>query len=195
VIALLATFAAWWTISGPGQFIASVFAKEKLDMSSDQIGLAITMSAIGEILVLFVAGRASDRYGRRAVLLPSLAVAAAATALIGQIGDSRLLFFPLMAFIGAGVAASTTATGGLLGDAVGQKGSGTAVGVNQMAGDLGYLLAPSLLGIVAEGPAGFSGAYLAGALPAALVLVAALKLPRRERHIEGEQPVEPHPVG
>ncbi|MEA2434621.1 MAG: hypothetical protein QOG54_2078 [Actinomycetota bacterium] len=195
VIALLATFAAWWTISGPGQFIASVFAKEKLDMSSDQIGLAITMSAIGEILVLFVAGRASDRYGRRAALLPSLAVAAAATALIGQIGDSRLLFFPLMAFIGAGVAASTTATGGLLGDAVGQKGSGTAVGVNQMAGDLGYLLAPSLLGVVAEGPAGFSGAYLAGALPAALVLVAALKLPRRERHIEGEQPVEPHPVG
>jgi MFS family permease len=195
VIALLATFAAWWTISGPGQFIASVFAKEKLAYSTDQIGVAITMLAIGEIMVLFVAGPASDRYGRRSVLLPSLAVAAIATALTGQIGDSPLLFFPLMALIGAGIAASTTASGGLLADAVAQTGSGTAVGVNQMAGDLGYLLAPSLLGAVAESPLGFEGAYLVGALPAALVFFAALRLLGRGKHAAGEQPVEPHPVG
>jgi MFS family permease len=172
VVALLATFVGWWTISGPAQWVGTIFAKNELGLTDDQRGYAITMLAIGEMIVLLIAGRASDRYGRRAVMLPSLAVAAVATALLGQV-ESAWAFYPVMMAIGAGVAASATAAGGLLADAIPRSGSGAAVGVNQMAGDLGYLVAPMIVGGLAESTS-FEIGYLAGALPAALAFLAAL---------------------
>ena len=196
VTALLATFVGWWTLSGPSQIVGVVYAKNRLELSSNQIGLAITMLAVGEVLVLWVAGRASDRYGRRFVLVPSLAVVAVATFLMGQIEGVPVAFFPLMVLIGAGVAAGGTAAGGLLADAIPKGGSGSAVGVNQMAGDLGYLIAPTLIGAVAESSFDYEGAYLLGALPALLVLFVALRLPRtapgssaKQQHLEPHEPV------
>jgi len=179
IVALLATLVSWWTVAGPAQTVGPVFARTVLKLSSSEIGLAITMLSVGEILILFVAGRASDRYGRRVVLTPALAVAAAATAAIGLVdAGSAWAYFPLMMAVGMGIAAVGAASGGLLADAIPREGSGAAVGVNQMAGDLGYLTSPLTVGTLAE-RSGFGAAYIAGALPAALVFLAALRLPRR----------------
>jgi MFS family permease len=193
VVALLATFVGWWTISGPAQVMGALFASRELGFSEAQIGLAVTLLAVGEVLVLLVAGRASDTYGRRAVLVPSLIVSAVATALLGQVGETPILFFPLLMLIGAGIAAGGTAAGGLMADALPREGSGAAVGVNQMAGDLGYLIAPILTLSVAE-RASFPVAFLVGAIPAAAVTIMAMRLGGRprsapEEHPEG--PVEP----
>jgi MFS family permease len=177
VIALLATIVGWWTISGPAQVVGVVYADEQLNLSSDQIGLALTMLAVGEILILFIAGKAADHFGRRAVLAPSLAVIGVATLLFGWIQDAPLAFFPLLMLVGAGVAAGGTASGGLLADSIPKGGSGTAVGVNQMAGDLGYLLSPTTIGFLAE-TFSYRVAYIAGAIPALAVFFASLTLPR-----------------
>lgn len=200
VVALLATFVGWWTISGPSQIIGVVYAKNRLELSTDQIGAAIAMLSVGEVLILWVAGRASDLYGRRSVLVPSLAVTAIATFLMGQIEGVPFAFFPLMMLIGAGVAAGGTAAGGLMADSIPEGGSGAAVGVNQMTGDLGYLIAPTLLGAVAETSFDYEGAYLVGAVPALVVLFFALRLsgqpPGRPHATKEAEPVEPHePVG
>jgi MFS family permease len=195
VVALLATLVGWWTISGPAQTVGPLYARTELRLPPDLIGLAITMLAVGEVLVLLVAGRAADRYGRRAVLVPSLAVAAAATAAMGFVDGLSWAYFPLMVAIGGGIAAGGTASGGLMADALPRSGSGAAVGVNQMAGDLGYLAAPTVIGWVAE-HRGFGTAYIVGAVPAALVFLASLGLPARERapatesiEVEPRQPV------
>ncbi len=175
--ALAATFVGWWTISGPAQILGVVFAKDRLGFSGAQVGAALTLLSLGELLVLPLAGRAADSYGRRAVLVPALALSAVSVAAVGRIETTPLLFYVLMALIGASVAAGSTAAGGLLADSVPRSGSGAAVGMNQMAGDLGYLTAPSALGYVAQGS--FQLAYLLGAAPAALVLLVALRLPGR----------------
>ena len=177
VVALLATLVGWWTISGPAQVVGPVFAEDVLGLSEGQIGLAVTMLAVGEILVLFVAGRAADAFGRRAVLVPSLAVAAVSTALLGRIEGDVWAYYPLMIALGASIAARGTAAGGLLADSIPRSGSGAAVGVNQMAGDLGYLTSPSAIGAVADATS-YRAAYLVGALPAAAVFLAALRLPK-----------------
>lgn len=190
-VALLATFVSWWTISGPGQVVAALFAEDRLDFSEDQIGLAVTLLSIGEIIVLLFAGKASDRYGRRAVLVPSLLIGAAATAALGQVEPLPLLYFPLAVIIGASIAAGSTASGGLMADSLPPGGSGAAVGVNQMAGDLGYLIAPISTLWLAE-QAGFPIAYVFGAIPAALVFFVALRLPRHTGGEDHEPPtVEP----
>ncbi|MDQ5814860.1 MAG: MFS transporter [Actinomycetota bacterium] len=194
VVALLATLVGWWTLSGPTQQIGAVYAQRVLDFSGTKFGLALFLLSIGEVIVLFTAGKAADRYGRKAVLIPALAVTAIATALLGQVETLPNAFFPLMIAIGAGVAAGGVAAGGLLADSVPEGGSGTAVSVNQMAGDLGYMIAPAAVGAIAQG-GGFSLAYGVAAVPAAVAFAAALKLPpgagrgRRDRGSEGHEPV------
>ena len=178
-VALLATLVGWWTLSGPAQQIGTIFAEEQLGFSGTKIGIAFTLLSAAEIfVVLVIAGPAADRYGRRAVLVPSLVVTLAATVALGHVEGMSILFFPLMALIGAGVAAGSAAAGGLLADSIPEGGSGTAVGVNQMAGDLGYMLAPSAIGAVAESW-GYGVAYLVGALPAGVALLFSLRLPAR----------------
>ena len=181
VVALLATLAGWWTLSGPAQFMAALFAKNELGFSPAQIGYAVTLLSVGEIaVVLLIAGPAADRFGRRAVMAPALAVAVVATALVGQIQpDIWWGYYVLMLAMGAGVAASSTAAGGLLADAIPRSGSGTAVGVNQMAGDLGYMTAPLLMGAVVSG-AGFGAGYIVGAIPALVALLVTLRLPKKD---------------
>ncbi len=178
VSALLATLVGWWTLSGPAQQIGTIYADEQLGFSGTKIGLAFTLLSLAEIaVVLVIAGPAADRYGRRAVLVPALVVTIFATAVLGQIEAVPNLFFPLMMLVGAGVAAGSAAAGGLLADAVPHGGSGTAVGVNQMAGDLGYMLAPTAIGAVAEGP-GYGVAYIVSTVPAVAALIYSLRLPR-----------------
>ncbi|CAN5698602.1 MFS transporter [soil metagenome] len=192
VLALAATFAGWWIISGPAQNLGPVFATTRLGFSSEQVGYATTMLAAGELLVLLVSGRAADTYGRRAVLLPSMAVSAVATVALGQIEGAPWLYFPIMAALGAGIAASSVAAGGLLADSVPKGGSGAAVGVNQMAGDLGYLIAPTAIGSLAQATS-FSTAYIAAAVPAVAVFVAAAKAPAGTgTRVAVELPWEPH---
>jgi MFS family permease len=195
VIALLATLVGWWTISGPAQFVGPIFAEDVLGLSEGQIGLAVTMLSVGEILILLVAGKAADTFGRRAVLVPSLAVAALATAFLGRIEAAPWAYYPLMVALGASIAAGGTAAGGLLADAIPRSGSGAAVGVNQMAGDLGYLTAPSAIGAIADATS-YRAAYLVGALPAAAAFFAALRLPKGPSARGAEPPPEPQqPVG
>ena len=192
VVALLATFVGWWTISGPAQIVGVVFAKDRLGFSGTQVGLALTLLAAGELVALPVAGRATDRFGRRAVLVPSLIVTVAAVSALGQIEGLPGAFFILLALLGAGVAGGSTAAGGLLADSVPRGGSGAAVGVNQMAGDLGYLSAPTAVGYVAE--TSFGLAYLLAAVPAAVTLVVGLKLPAHHPVEAGPAPPEAQPV-
>ena len=189
--ALFATLVGWWTVSGPAQVVGPLFADLELDLSPQKIGLAVSMLAVGEIFVLLFAGKASDRYGRRAVLLPSLVITALATVAMGQIAGAPFLYFPLMILIGAGIAAGSTAAGGLLADALPKGGSGAAVGVNQMAGDLGYLVAPVATLWIAE-HFSFELAYLFGAIPALACILAAARLPREARP-EVDHPETPEP--
>jgi MFS family permease len=199
VVALLATLAGWWTLSGPAQFMGALFAKNELGFSPAQIGYAVTLLSLGEIIVVLgIAGPAADRFGRRAVLVPAMILAATATALLGQVTtDISWAYYVLMLAMGGGIAASSTAAGGLLADAIPKGGSGTAVSVNQMAGDLGYMIAPSAMGAVSAA-AGFGVGYILGAIPATVALIAALRLPAHEmpegaqvHAAEAEQPVEP----
>lgn len=175
VMATAATFVGWWAISGPVQTIGPIYAAQELGFSAFLIGVAIAMPTIGEAGVLFPAGRAADRYGRKPVLLPSVMAMAVGLALAGTIGDLSWAYFPALVLVGAGIAGSSVAAGALIADAIPREGSGTAVAINQMAGDLGYLLSPTIIGWLAE-HAGFPLAYGAGALPAVAVFVLALRM-------------------
>lgn len=175
VMALAATFVGWWAISGPVQTVGPIFAESRLGFSALAIGIATAMPTIGEASILLIAGRVADRRGRRAVLVPALAALALAVGAAGLTAGAEWAYFPLLVVVGAGIAGSSVAAGGLMADSIPRSGSGAAVGLNQMAGDLGYLLSPTAIGFVAE-HLGFPAAYLAGAIPVVVVFLLALRL-------------------
>jgi MFS family permease len=177
VAALAATFVGWWTLTGPVQTVGAIFARQELHFSQTRIGSALTLIALGEVITLLTVSRLADKKGRRYVLLPALFLTGTGVALMGQTGSAEWLFYVLMVVIGGSVAAGSIAAGGLLADAVSGGSTGAAVGVNYMAGDMGYLLSPVLVGLVAEN-AGFGAAYLFAAIPAVVVLFIAWRLPR-----------------
>ena len=194
-VALLATFVTWWTLSGPAQTVASIYGKRVLGFSKQTVGIGITLLAIGEILALLVAGRAADRYGRRTVLVPALGIAAVSTFALGQVQPAPWTFFVVIMILGAAISAAGAASGGLLADAIPRGGSGAAVGVNQMAGDAGFVLSQVIVAAVA-GWTSFSTAYAIAAIPAGIVFFSALRLPRQTTPTRDESPAEPHePVG
>ncbi len=189
VVALASTLSVWWTISGPAQFIGPLFADEKLGFDGTKIGLAATMISVGEAAVLPFVGKAADRYGRRAVLLPALAGAAAATVLMGRVEGHPWAFFVLMGVMGASIASGGVAAGALLADSIPRGGSGAAVGLNQMAGDLGYLVSPVATGFFAQAY-GFPTAYLLAAIPATVMFLGAFRLPSGVTARAEEEPVD-----
>ena len=65
---------------------------ERFDASPTQIGLLTASYAVVQLLFAPVWGRLSDRYGRRPVILASLAGSAVSALLIGVAGTLLLLF-------------------------------------------------------------------------------------------------------
>ena len=89
---------------------------ETFDASPTQIGLLTASYAIAQLLFAPVWGRLSDRYGRRPVILASLAGSAVAALLIGVAGTLVLLF---VARILQGVAGASYAAAQAFGAAFG----------------------------------------------------------------------------
>lgn len=133
-------------------------------------GLAVGLNA-GEVGLLFGAqgvvsflskpamGRASDRMGRRPLILIGLLLCAASFALIPHtVGLAALL--ALAACFGLGEAVVTTSTAALVADLSDARALGAGMGVRGAIVDIGHASGP-LLGGVLIGAAGFAGAFAA----------------------------------
>ena len=114
---------------------------ETFDASPTQIGLLTASYAIAQLLFAPVWGRLSDRYGRRPVILASLAGSAVAALLIGVAGTLVLLF---VARILQGVAgASYAAAQAYVADVTTRRERARGMGLIGAAFGLGFILGPA----------------------------------------------------
>jgi multidrug resistance protein len=114
---------------------------ETFDASPTQIGLLTASYAIVQLLFAPVWGRLSDRYGRRPVILASLAGIAVAALLIGLAGTLILLF---VARILQGVAgASYAAAQAYVADVTTRRERARGMGLIGAAFGLGFILGPA----------------------------------------------------
>ncbi|MCT1558212.1 MFS transporter [Helcobacillus massiliensis] len=123
-------------------------------------GAALAVSAVGTAAALQGAGRVVDRHGRRPVVITGLAVMGvgmAALALTEQLGIWFLLACCLVSGMGAGLV--NPGQQAAVADVVGSDRSGSRVlAVFQMAQDLGAVVGPVLIGLVADA-AGWGWAF------------------------------------
>ena len=184
-IALFVSFCAAWTFFGMSRSILPLFIVEDLKISPAMMGFGFTLTTLIQGAFLLQAGKMSDINGRRFSLIVGTSLTALfAFTLVFTVNS--WMFFLASAIVGLAGAFLSTTPAAVVGDVIEGKG-GQVIGLFQMSADAGAMVAPVLLGAIADSY-GYKPAFaLTAALMVAAVL-ASIKLPEtRASHLGQSQ--------
>ncbi|MBN1687464.1 MAG: MFS transporter [Spirochaetales bacterium] len=175
----LFTMMVFFTRSGSRQTILPLLAVEKGGMSATQLGLLFTFMTVINLVLVLPAGALTDRFGRKAVIMPG-ALCSVAGLSIFALADNFGLFFAGGALLGIGTGLIGPAPAAYAADLAPAGKTGVTMGLYRTFGDVGLIVGPILLGFVADAFgdrfAGISGKGIAMKLNAALILLMAILL-------------------
>ena len=175
---LFVAFAMFVMRAGARVTLIPLYGAEELGLSESDIGDVLAISALVTVFIVNPGGWLVDKVGRRPVLVAGLVLTAAAVVGYGQMTTyGGLLGVSVFFGLVAGVVGIVPPT--LAGDLAPPGAEGSAVGLYRMAGDLGLITGPILLGAVAD-----SGDFALGFNISAALLVAAavIAIFMRDRH-------------
>ncbi len=174
-----AGFANGWANFGVRNAILPLFAAVVIGRQPWVAGMALAVFAAGNAVGITVAGRSSDRVGRKPFIVTGLIVSGVATAATGlATGLVSLVVLSVVAGMGAGTL--NPALQASLADVVGrERNGGPALAAFQMSMDTGTIIGPILAGLLVD-----HGSYgLAFVVTGAVTILAALPwLRARETH-------------
>lgn len=166
--AVLFTYLAVTFASQGLRFVAiPLFGDEVIAASGFEIGLALTLASVGQALLLLPASHTADHYGRLPPLRLGSALLAVALASFTLVGSVPAML-AASAAVGASYGIASTLPATIAGDLAPPGGEGTVMGVLNVARDLGSIVGPLAIGLLAEG----GGFQLAFVVCAGLVSVA-----------------------
>jgi MFS transporter, DHA1 family, multidrug resistance protein len=168
-------FSYLWMVAAVFDTLVPLFGQEGLGMSPGAIGAIFSVALATELVVLYPAGSAADRVGRRPVVIPSMAALAILVAVLG-LAPSPLALGGVMALLGIASGFAGVPPGAMLADVAPGERSGTAVGIFRFAGDVGFVLGPLVSGFAASA-FGFRPAFWIASIPIALGLILAIRTP------------------
>ena len=179
VLVSLFTMMVFFTRSGSRQTILPLLAVERAGMSATQLGFLFTFMTIINLCLVLPAGALTDRFGRKAVIMPGALCSVAGLSIFAWAGNSAL-FFAGGALLGLGTGLIGPAPAAYAGDLAPPGKTGVTMGLYRTFGDVGLIVGPILLGFVADSfadrLASISGKGIAMVLNAALILLVAILL-------------------
>ncbi len=164
---LFVTFAIFVMRAGARITLLPLYGGEELGLGESQIGIIIAVAAAVNLLVVNPGGWLVDRVGRVPVLVVGLLGAAVAIAAHGWV-TTFAGFLVLSVGFGLVAALIGIPPPTLAGDLAPPGAEGASVGLYRMAGDVGIVAGPVLMGAIAE-----SGDFRTGFVVAGALLVAA----------------------
>ncbi|MFF2085951.1 MFS transporter [Nocardia sp. NPDC058176] len=191
---LLSSFAGGVAVFGVRMAFVPLLVVEILDQEPGMAGIALTVFAAGNAVVLFASGRLSDRFGRKPFLILGSAICAVGTGVLGF--APSLPWFLLASFVaGLGSGMFSPAQQAALADVIGTRARGGPVlAAFQMSADLGTVLGPIAIGWIAEYTSFGVGMAVTGGL-LAVTAVAWLFTPEPSRIVHPEDPQHPDHAG
>ena len=159
-----------WIVAAIFNTLVPLFGSDELGMSTSAIGAMFAVGVAAEFFVLFPAGTFADRYGRKTVMIPSLAGLVVMIALLG-FSTSAVMLTILLSVLALFSGFAGVPPAAMLSDIVPQEQSGRGVGAFRFCGDIGFFLGPLIAGATSKA-FGFKTAFVLTALvPAAACLV------------------------
>ncbi|WP_051385985.1 MFS transporter [Actinokineospora inagensis] len=174
--ALTSSFANGWAVFGVRVSLVPLFVAEVLHRDGAFAGTALSVFAAGNVVMLLVSGRLSDRVGRKPLVLAGLLVSAAGTIWFGFTGTVTE-FLVATAVAGLGTGLLTPPQQAAVADVIGESRGGQVLATFQMVADVGAILGPVVAGLLAD-RLSFGWAFLIGGVLAVAAAVA--WLPARE---------------
>jgi MFS family permease len=155
-----------------------IYAKQ-VGLNDAEIALVLGAQLVAAMAAKPVAGRLSDRLGRKPVIIVGLLFCIAALPLIFR-SDGFAIFALVSAVLGIGVGAVTPVTNALIADLASTKRLGAAMGVFGTVFDFGEAMGPIVAGFLIGG-LGYAGTFdvlAAATLVATVVLFFVVREPR-----------------
>jgi MFS family permease len=148
VVANVITFVMFFSVGGFQNTVVPLFGSNVIKLDSGTIGMALGLSTIIRFGMSLVGGELSDRYGRRAVLIPGLLVIGVGT-LLFNFADSLATYCLALTVLSLGrFGNNVPAT--VLADHGSASRWGLIMGINRSVGDLGLIMGPITMGLILE---------------------------------------------
>ena len=129
--------------------VVPVLARERLALTATEIGFGFALGSIIGLVVTYPAGALVDHYGRKAVIVPAT-VLTGFSMLAFSIAPSYFWFLFATGLWGGASAASGAAPAAYAADSAPSGMNAAAMGGYRMLSDIGYVLGPILLGVLAD---------------------------------------------
>jgi MFS family permease len=179
VTVMVVNLAYMWMVGGMYSYLIQLYGNEGLGMTLAAVGVGLAIASLTELAVLVPAGRATDRVGRKGVLVPSF-VGLVAITLMFAVASTPALFMVTLALFGISTGYSGTPEAPMLQDLTPKPSFGTAVAVFRFSGDLGMFLGPLVAGLCVQ-HLGYQRAFVVSAIPSAIALGLLLTVPETFR--------------
>lgn len=129
--------------------IIPLIAVASYGMTTGEVGLAMVLGSVAGLIAAYPAGALSDRFGRKAIIVPSTIVTGLTMVLFSYAPDA--IWFGV-AFVLWGVATSVggAAPAAYAGDTAPKGMNAAALSTYRMTGDAGYVLGPLLVGLIVD---------------------------------------------
>jgi len=139
----------FFTRSGSRQTLLPLIAVQKVGMSATHLGILFTLMTTINFLLIIPAGALTDRFGRKAVILPGAIISLGGYCLFAWAGDVPTFFFASL-ILGLGSGLIGPAPAAYAGDLAPQGNTSMTMGLYRTFGDVGLLVGPVFLGWFAD---------------------------------------------
>lgn len=163
------TLVMFMTGTAARQTIMPLMADARFDFSPGDIGALFTAMAIVNVAIVYPASSLADRYGRRAVIVPSGLLVAGSLVVVAW-SPNVGIFLVGSTLLTVSSALAGPAPAAYAADIAPPSLRGFSLGLYRSSGDLGFMVGPPLLGLVADN-SDYGWALLVNA---ALMIVTAL---------------------
>ncbi|MBI2832086.1 MAG: MFS transporter [Chloroflexi bacterium] len=158
----LVSFFLFFMRAGSRNQLLPLLANDRLGLNPGQIGLAFATISIFDIIILFLCGSLSDRYGRKKMITLGCVLSSVTLAMLSQAYSySFLLLTCVMWGIGAGISGPIPAA--YVADIMAKENRATGMGLYRAISDVGFVSGPLLLGWLAD-TRGYSFPFLVNSL-------------------------------
>lgn len=129
--------------------VIPLLAEEEMSLTPDQIGLGLGMISILGLLLVYPSGALVDRFGRKAVIVPSVMLSGVAMISFSW-ADSFGTFMLASTFWAAATGIAGAAPAAYAADVAPPGMMASAMGMYRTLSDLGYVIGPLALGGIAD---------------------------------------------
>jgi len=149
-LACLATFTIFFMRTGIRGTMIPLYADGELGLSETEIGAVISYSTIINLILAVPMGHAIDYYGRKPAIVKSLFVTMFAALAFPNTTDYFTLSLASV-LLGVGTSGAGQAPLALATDATIDEPRGISMGIYRLFGDVGFVVGPIILGLIADG--------------------------------------------